>query len=350
MTGKIKSTIVELSPAYFAMVMATGIVSIASDLTGFEFLARPLLWLNVGFYTVLWALNLGRVCFFPRHFLADLTDHTRGAGYFTAVAGTCILGNQFVVLMEAQDLGALLLVLGVVLWILLIYAVLTAFTIRPVKPSLGDGITGGWLVATVSTQSVSVLSGRLASHFASYEPAVLFFSLCMFLIGSMLYLIVITLIFYRFMFFPLKPQGFEPLYWISMGAAAITTLAGTILALNGHGSQLLQPIAPFILGSTILFWAFATWWIPLLVLLEVWRHVVHRVKLSYTPQYWSLVFPLGMYTTCTVHLSKVMGWDALLIIPNYFIYAALFAWGITVLGLVKSLCQSLLVASFRPDQ
>ena len=117
------------------------------------------------------------------------------------------------------------------------------FTIRLGKPSLDDGITGGWLVATVSTQSVSVLSGRLASHFAGYEQAVLFFSLCMFLIGCMLYLIVITLIFYRFMFFPLKPQEFEPLYWISMGAAAITTLAGTILAFNGHGSQLLQPIA-----------------------------------------------------------------------------------------------------------
>ena len=37
----------------FAMVMATGIVAIASDLTGFGFLARPLLWLtNVGFKTV----------------------------------------------------------------------------------------------------------------------------------------------------------------------------------------------------------------------------------------------------------------------------------------------------------
>src|SRR5271157_4066327 len=120
MTSKIKSTIVELSPAYFAMVMATGIVSIASDLTGFEFLARPLLWLNVVFFIVLWTLNLGRVCFYPRFFVADLSDHTRGAGYFTAVAGACILGNQFVVLIEAQYLGMLLLVLGMVLWVLLI--------------------------------------------------------------------------------------------------------------------------------------------------------------------------------------------------------------------------------------
>ncbi len=340
--------IAELSPAYFAMVMATGIISIASDLTGFEFLALPLLWLNVGFYIILWLLNLSRIFFYPRHFVADVSDHNRGAGYFTAVAGTCILGNQFVALMDAQELGVLLLALGVGLWVVLIYAVFTAFAIRPDKPSLGDGITGGWLVATVSTQSVAILSCRVAAQFAGYEQAVLFFSLCMFLIGCMLYFIVITLVFYRFMFFPLKPQDFEPLYWINMGAAAITTLAGTTLALNSRGSQLLEPILPFILGSTVFFWAFATWWIPFLVVVEVWRHAVHRVKLSYTPQYWSLVFPLGMHTTCTAYLSQALAWDALSVIPNYFIYAALIAWAITLLGLVKSLCQSLLGASSRP--
>lgn len=153
--------IAELSPAYFAMVMGTGIISIASDLTGLEYLARPLLWLNVGFYTALCLLNLSRIFLYPRHFLADIGDHNRGTGYFTAVAGTCILGNQFVALMGAKELGGVLLVVGVALWAILIYAVWIAFAIRPYKPPLGGGITGGWLVATVSTQSVSILSGRL---------------------------------------------------------------------------------------------------------------------------------------------------------------------------------------------
>ena len=36
----------DLSPAYFALVMATGIVSIASDRAGFPRIAAVLLWLN----------------------------------------------------------------------------------------------------------------------------------------------------------------------------------------------------------------------------------------------------------------------------------------------------------------
>ena len=41
-----KSGLAELSPAYFAMVMATGIVSIAAHFQGLQRLAVALLWLN----------------------------------------------------------------------------------------------------------------------------------------------------------------------------------------------------------------------------------------------------------------------------------------------------------------
>jgi hypothetical protein len=37
-----------LSPAYFALVMATGIVSLASDRAEFRTIAAVLLWLNAG--------------------------------------------------------------------------------------------------------------------------------------------------------------------------------------------------------------------------------------------------------------------------------------------------------------
>ena len=43
-------SLAELSPAYFGMVMATGIVSIAADLVGLPALARWLLALNAAAY------------------------------------------------------------------------------------------------------------------------------------------------------------------------------------------------------------------------------------------------------------------------------------------------------------
>ncbi len=54
-----------MSPAYFGMVMATGIVSIAAHLLGLAWLARGLYLLNCAFYAALWALYLLRLWWQP---------------------------------------------------------------------------------------------------------------------------------------------------------------------------------------------------------------------------------------------------------------------------------------------
>src|SRR5689334_6303609 len=53
-----------------------------------------------------------------------------------------------------------------------------------------------------------------------------------------------------------------------------------------------------------LAWAFGTWWIPLLVVLGLWRHVRQHGPLSYEPTLWSVVFPLGMYSVATLSFGK----------------------------------------------
>ena len=34
------------------------------------------------------------------HFKADLTNHMAGTGFFTSVAGTCVLGIQYIIMVE----------------------------------------------------------------------------------------------------------------------------------------------------------------------------------------------------------------------------------------------------------
>ena len=209
-------------------------------------------------------------------------------------------------------------------------------TIRENKPELVNGINGAWLIAVVATQSVAVLGTLLAGHFRTYMEPVLFFTLCMFLLGCMLYLLLITLIFYRFTFLELSSASLTPPYWINMGAVAITTLAGSRLILAAGDWNFLSQILPFLKGFTLFFWAAATWWIPLLFILGAWRHIYKRFPLRYDPQYWGMVFPLGMYAVCSFQLSKALGLEPLLIIPRIFVYLAFAAWISASAGLIHS--------------
>ncbi len=348
-TSAVQEGIRSLFPGYFALVMATGIVSIASHLLGMEIVAQVLFQLNKVAYVILWILFLARLLFFSRKLIADLTDHARGPGFFTMVAGTCVLGTQFVTLAGDRTTALVLWSIGFGLWHLLIYTFFTAATVKESKPTLDAGINGAWLIAVVATQSISILGTLLAPGLGAWKETLLFYALTMYLLGGMLYILIMALIFYRFLFFRLEPKQLTPPYWISMGAVAITTLAGDTLILNAGQWTFLGELLPFLKGFNIFFWATATWWIPLLVILGVWRHLYKRYPLSYDPQYWGLVFPLGMYTTCTFQLAKALQLPFLLAIPQWFVWVALGAWLVTFAGLIYRLASSLILAPLRAD-
>lgn len=332
-----------LFPGYFALVMATGVVSIACHLLGMHGLALVLVTVNWIAYPVLWALTLVRAFRFRDLLLRDISDHQRAPGFFTIVASTCVLGTQNMIVVAATGIATVLWWFGLLLWFVVMYTFFTAVTVRKGKPTLARGINGAWLIAAVSTQSVVVLRGVIDVEGAPAE-LIQFQVLTMFLIGCMLYLAIIPLIFYRLTFISLSREDFSPPYWINMGAVAITALAGSILVLRGETWPMIAPLLPFLKGFTFFFWAVASWWIPFLFALMAWRYVWMKDRFTYEPAVWGMVFPMGMYCTSTYQFSRAMGYGFLDQVPRMLVFVALAVWVLGMGGLLRRIGRSL----FRP--
>ncbi len=306
--------------------MATGIVSIALAQQGWRVPAGALFYLNCLLFCGCWLASIARLLLFPRRLAEDLASHRRGPGFFTAVAGSNMLGSQFVLLAANYPAAITLWILAFLLWLGVGYGFAAAVITREVKPSLEARFHGGWLLVAVATQSLAVLGALVAESLSGWHTEALFIALVLYLLGALLYLLTITLVVYRLLFFRLAPEELYPSYWINMGGAAISTLAGAQLILLASRWGFLGELLPFLRGLTLLLWAGGSWWIPLLVLLGFWRHVLRRVPLAPEAGWWSMVFPLGMYAACTFQLGLASGLDFLTGISRISLPVALLAW------------------------
>jgi len=314
-----------LHPGCFALVMATGIVSIDASQHGMANIGYAMFVLNLVAYAWLLALTVLRLAYFHRELVADFANPSRGAGFLTFAAGTCVLGSQCVQVVPLPTLASALAAVGAAAWAVLTYLFFAAAITARFKPGFTRSINGGWLIAVVATEALSVLLTLLAARHA--DPAHLrFFALGLYMLGAALYLLIITLVVYRMVFFPLRASEFTPPYWIDMGALAITTLAGSLIVTQAPASGPLVEVLPFVKGFTLFFWATATWWIPLLVILEAWRHLRRHVRFQYETDDWDIVFPIGMYTVGTYELAHALRADFLLAIPAAGVYVSLIMW------------------------
>jgi tellurite resistance protein TehA-like permease len=323
-----------LFPGYFALVMATGIIANTLWLQGHRQLSDGLFVINAAAFPWLVVLTGIRAVRFPKALLADLTSPRLVFSFFTIVAASDVLGLGLN--LRGYGSGALALwTFALLAWIGLIYLSFAVLTFLNTAHG-ANVVHGGWLIAIVGTESLVILGSVLAPHQAGLAPSIFVLIHMLWGVGLGLYGIFITLFAYRIFFFDIGPDEITPLLWVVMGAAAITTNAGSMLILTDSGVPFLRAMRPFIDGVTLAMWGWATWWIPLLAMFGVWKHVVRRRPLTYTPMLWSLVFPLGMYALASLRLSLAAEFAPLRVVAGAMVWVALAAWAATASGLVWS--------------
>ena len=328
-----QAKLARLPPPSYGFVMATGILAVAARQQGFPRLALGCFELALVAWLALSLQAIWRLARHPQDVRSDLGSHQRAPMFFTAVAGTGVLAGGLLALDLGIGAAMAMGALALLLWLLLTYAVFAAVITAEHKPSLEQGMGGAWLLAVVACQSVSVVAGLLSGHVPQpWRLQLNFLALCTWLFAGMLYTWVIGLIFYRALFFRFAPADLAPPYWINMGAMAISTLAGAQLVLDAPQAPLLMELAPFLKGFTILYWATGSWWLPMLVVLTLWRYLLRRDPLRANALEWSAVFPLAMYSAATTQLSAAIGLSFLQPLAAAFFFIAALAWVATLLA------------------
>jgi len=335
----VDSAAADLPPGCFAFVMATGIVAVAAEQTGLAAIAGGLAAIGAMAYAALGSLLAVRLVRHRRRVAADLADPMLAPGFFTVAAATAVLGADFTIVVGWQPAAVALWFVALAIWLVSTYAVFFFAIVGGPRASGDAGPGGAWLLACVATQGIAVLGTAVAAFFADPGPAI-GVSLGAFMLGALLYLALITLVLQRLVFLGVSAKALTPPYWISMGAAAISTLAGASLILDGGASPAAAALLPFLEGLTLLFWTAGTWWIPLLAALAVWRHLVRHEPLVYDVQLWSMVFPLGMYSAATRRLSEATALPLLAVVAQAFFWIALLSWAWAAAGTLSAAARA----------
>ncbi len=338
MTG-VREAVRTLHPGYFALVMATGIVSIGMHNHGLYPLSVGLLWLGFAAFAVLIVATAGKIIAFRANFIADLKDPRRAFGSFTFVAAADVLGTRLAVDTHYRIASALLLV-GWLAWLILGYVVPWTAVVRTTHRPVLQHANGTWFIWVVASQSVAVLAAALEPELETGRRELALLAVFSWAVGVFLYAAAGIFVGARILLFGFRPEDLSPPYWVSMGATAITVVAGARIVEMAH-APMVDATRGLVAGTSVVFWAFGTWLIPPLIGAGIWKHVIHRIPLRYEATMWSVVFPLGMYAVGGDYLGKA---DHLPIVQHLGAdeaWIALAAWVITFFAMLHHLVTTL---------
>ena len=345
--GRVGEAVRSLNPGYFALVMASGIVSIAMHHQQAIALSVLLLWIAVLAYAVLLVVSAIRLVSFRHEFRSDLSDSGRAFGLFTFVAATNVLGTRLVI-DGYNDVAFGLLMVGSLAWLVLGYLVPWTAVLSTAERPVVQRANGTWFIWVVASQSVAVLAAVLQPDMAGLgRQSLALLAVSSWSVGVFLYGGAGVFVAARMLLYPVRPQDLIPQYWVSMGGTAITVLAGARIVEMAE-APMVNATRGLIAGTSVLFWAFGSWLIPPLLAAGVWRHIVHRIPLRYEAPLWSVIFPLGMYGLGSHYLGQADHLPIVHAIGSVESWIALAAWSVTFLAMLHHLARTLWFGA-RPE-
>jgi tellurite resistance protein TehA-like permease len=272
----------------------------------------------------------------------DFMDPRRAFGFFTFVAATNVLGVRLGMQGWYAATAGLLVVAGLT-WLVLGYVVPWTAVLGQQERPIVAAANGTWFIWVVASQSVAVAAATLEPVAESGRRELALLAVMSWSVGVFLYAAVGILVSLRLMLYKFGPEDLTPPYWVSMGALAITVLAGARIVEMAN-APMVDATRGLIAGLAVVFWAFATWLIPVLVAAGWWRHIVRRVPLRYEATMWSIIFPLGMYAVAGIYLGEADRLPLVRMVGRLELWVAFSAWVVVFAAMAWHVTRTVFLA------
>ncbi len=217
--------------------------------------------------------------------------------------------------------------------------------------------TFGWLIPPVSTLIVPILGNALTVHFAgqSLGATILLINLMFLGVGSVLFLLVMGMVFTRYVFYALPPVHLTPTLWVGLAPTSILTLVLLRLPAALEAVWTLDQVTVTLLNVVaqvvgIALWGFGVFW--LLLALWVTLAIQRRERLPFALSWWAFVFPLGAFTVATGALYQNWSHPFFLGIGAISLVSLILIWAVTFIRTLQGAWRGTLFAPpmHRPEK
>ena len=213
-----------------------------------------------------------RIIVFCKNTLNEFLNPENTLYLHTIVAAVNLVGVCLSRILHWHTTTNILWDVGIALWVGIS---LTTFTIlflcqKSEDRKIEDVLHGGWFFATLSTQSTVFLGAVIMEQATGHTIIIQLLSFALWSTGAWLYLILSSIIFLRLFFCKYSDITTISPYWMNVGAAGATALAGVSLYqhIQIAGGPFLD-ILPFLKGMSLFFWSIGLWWLPLLLIFAI---------------------------------------------------------------------------------
>lgn len=322
-------------PAWFGAVMGTGATSVVlateADVWGLswlDWLAVAMLLLATLLAIVLWPRYARRLAD-RAALMEEIADPGHGAMLATLPAGLLVLAVAW------ARVGPMIVPDSVAVWIDIVIAVTgivlaTALGItwaQAIASNTHDlaAVHGGWLIPPVMNLLVPLTLVPVMLHYPQQAPWLLVVALAFFGVGTVLFLVMFTLIVARLALRPRQLPQMAPSLWIPLAPAGILGFA--LLRLQQTGAQLGLPgfdsaTAGVIVSAMGI--GLGLWWAIFAGSEQV--RLRRDGGVPFHPGWWGYVFPMAAMTLAIAGVGAAMDSTAVAVVGGLAAVVLVVVW------------------------